>query len=157
MRRLVLCVALMLCSPLLAQEKKALGATKSLSIVEQGQDEIWKPDEIEQSSTESGELKDLMPDTQPSIQEKRLDTPLGTVVFSQLWDISCTELCPTKVVLEKKDGTKKLLLDDVVPQILPQAQSKSLKLDDQVSISDDLKTLWVDTDQHGIETFELNN
>ncbi|PBB31250.1 hypothetical protein [Mesorhizobium sp. WSM3882] len=161
MIRFILCIVFAascaFSSPLFAQEKVVLGSTKSLSIADQGKDEIWKPDEIEQPSTEKGELKDLMPNTAPSIQEKRVTTALGTVVFSQLWDITCTELCPTKVVLEKLDGTKKVLLDDVLPQILPEGQSKSLKVDDQVSISDDLKTLWIDTDQHGVETFELNN
>ncbi|MDX8521144.1 hypothetical protein [Mesorhizobium dulcispinae] len=158
MRLFMICVwAMLSTSPLCAQEKMPLGSTKSLSVGNQGGIELWKPSEIEQGSQEAGELKSLSEETKPpKIEEKRLVTPLGTVVFAQLWDLTCASLCQTKVLLEKPDGTVKVLLDDVLPQIRPEEESKSLKIDNQVSISEDLKTLWVDTDD-GVQTFQLNN
>jgi hypothetical protein len=137
-----------------AQEQKSLSATKSLTISDQGQDILWKPDEIELPQNETGELKALMPDKAPTIQEKRINTSKGVIIFSQLWDISCTELCPTKVVVDPPSGQQKILLDDVLPQVLPESASKSLAQDDQVTLSDDLKTLSIKTDS-GIQNFDL--
>lgn len=151
---IILCVVLYSHAALHAQEQKTLSATKALAIPDQGQDALWKPEEIELPQNETGELKALMPDKAPTIQEKRINTSEGVIIFSQLWDISCTELCPTKVVVDLPSGQQKTLLDDVLPQVLPESASKSLAQDDQVTLSGDLKTLSIKTD-NGIQNFDL--
>lgn len=153
---LTLCGVLCASSFAFGQSEKSLGATKSFDATQQSSDQLWKPDEIEFPDQQPGEVKAFMPDKMPTIQEKRLDTPKGVVVFSQVWDISCGDkVCPTKVALISPGGQKKILLEDSLPQILPEAKSKSLVVDDQVTISDDLKTLSIKTDD-GVQDFDLN-
>jgi hypothetical protein len=102
---------------------------------------IWSSSDIDPLSPSTQTSRAIAPEAKASIHEYTIDTPEGQLIVSQLWNGACSNtLCPTRVILVKPDGTRTLRLEDMLPQVDPQA-SKSPGAPPVFALSKDGKKL----------------
>ncbi|ASP66426.1 hypothetical protein [Sinorhizobium meliloti] len=133
---------------------------KSLEAPDRDPDGIWSPDEIEKPSSMQTGTKSLGAVAEPTVHEFVRDTPDGKLIVSQKWDAACSlQLCETRVVLVKPDGSKEVKVQgEMMPQLDLQrtdGRFKDISVTPQLQLSGDGKSLIFSEDQNSSLTFSM--
>jgi hypothetical protein len=115
---------------------------------------IWKETDVDLPEASKGLAAG------PSVHALSIPVADGTLILSQLWDISCTNSeCPTQIILLKKDGTRQVKLEPtMLPQINPAdsaAATKGLGGVPSIFLTPDGKSITATSEDHGTEEIPL--
>lgn len=103
----------------------AFSYLKSYRDVKTDPDNIWSGDDL--APRNNGTV---------SIFEYQLKTNGGTYLISQIWNDNCSiSVCPTRLVKIDDGGSKKVLVDDMMHQVIPKDDTKFRELSSNPKIS----------------------